>query len=61
MKYTVIDTFEVTYILDGKDTTEEKIQRDYAGMAGFAKRALQADDVVHTRHQVFVHDEEASK
>ena len=60
MKYTVIDTFEATYILDSNNITEEEIQKAAVEMAAFAKNALQADDVVHTRHQVFVHDEEAS-
>lgn len=59
MKYTVIDTYEVTYILG--NTTEEEIQAKVDKVRDFVKEHLDADDVVHTRHQVFVHDEEASK
>lgn len=59
MKYTVIDTYEVTYILN--NTTEEEIQAKADKMRDFVKVHLDADDVVHTHHQVIVHDEEASK
>lgn len=58
MKYTVIDTLQVTYIIDGDEATEKSIQTDAAKLQESMKSRLAADDVVVLGHKVFIHDEE---
>lgn len=58
MKYTVIDTLQVTYIIDGDEATEKSIQTAAAKLQEGMKSRLAADDVVVLGHKVLIHDEE---